>query len=142
MMNTWRAVCVSPATPLGEVISKIDQSALQIAIVVDPERRLLGTVTDGDVRRGILRGVSLTEEIATIMNKSPTVAGFDEGRETILAGPTCDSMDILYEDYKYVLPETIAEGDRLYFLTTGAYTQSYSSVYFNGFPPLASYILK
>lgn len=63
------------------------------------------------------------------------------GRETILAGPTCDSMDILYEDYKYILPETIAEGDRLYFLTTGAYTQSYSAINFNGLPPLRVHIL-
>ncbi|ADE56485.1 MULTISPECIES: type III PLP-dependent enzyme [Aminobacterium] len=62
-------------------------------------------------------------------------------QEAIIAGPTCDSMDILYEQYKYELPLTLEEGDRVYILTTGAYTQSYSSVYFNGFPPLAAYIL-
>ncbi len=62
--------------------------------------------------------------------------------EIILAGPTCDSMDILYEHYKYYLPETITPGDRAYIFTTGAYTQSYSSVNFNGFPPLKSHIMK
>jgi ornithine decarboxylase len=64
-----------------------------------------------------------------------------EGKETevILAGPTCDSMDILYEDYKYNLPISLKEKDRVYILTTGAYTASYSSVYFNGFPPLKVY---
>jgi ornithine decarboxylase len=63
-------------------------------------------------------------------------------QETILAGPTCDSMDILYENEKYALPASLTEGDRLYFFTTGAYTQSYSSVCFNGFPPLRAYVLE
>lgn len=63
-------------------------------------------------------------------------------QECILAGPTCDSMDILYENEKYALPASLAEGDRLYFFTTGAYTQSYSSVWFNGFPPLRAYALE
>lgn len=62
--------------------------------------------------------------------------------DVILAGPTCDSMDILYENYKYKLPDNIHEGDNIYFFTTGAYTQSYSSVSFNGIPSLKSYVLK
>ncbi len=56
--------------------------------------------------------------------------------EVVLAGPTCDSMDIMYEDNKYPLPLSLEEGDRLYWLSTGAYTSSYSAVEFNGFPPL------
>jgi len=60
--------------------------------------------------------------------------------EVILAGPTCDSMDIMYESYKYHMPETAQPGDRVYIFTTGAYTQSYSSVSFNGFPPLKSVV--
>ncbi len=62
--------------------------------------------------------------------------------EIILAGPTCDSMDILYEHYKYHMPEGTLPGDRVYIFTTGAYTQSYSSVNFNGFPPLKAVIYK
>lgn len=62
--------------------------------------------------------------------------------EIILAGPTCDSMDILYENYKYHMPDTMIPGDRVYIFTTGAYTQSYSSINFNGFPPLRSVIYK
>ena len=67
-----------------------------------------------------------------------------EGKEEeiILAGPTCDSMDILYEKYKYTMPNNVTEGDRVYIFTTGAYTQSYCSINFNGFPPLKSYILE
>ena len=59
----------------------------------------------------------------------------------ILAGPTCDSMDVLYEDYKYRLPVDLKIGDRVYFLSAGAYTASYASVYFNGFPPIKTYIM-
>ncbi len=62
--------------------------------------------------------------------------------EIILAGPTCDSMDILYEHYKYHMPEGMLPGDRVYIFTTGAYTQSYSSVNFNGFPPLKAVVYK
>ena len=54
----------------------------------------------------------------------------------ILAGPTCDSADILYEQFKYELPLDLAEGDRLYWFSTGAYTTTYSAIEFNGFPPL------
>lgn len=61
--------------------------------------------------------------------------------EVFLAGPTCDSLDTLYEDFKYQLPLDLAIGDRLYWLSTGAYTASYSSVEFNGFPPMVTYYL-
>lgn len=61
--------------------------------------------------------------------------------QVVLAGPTCDSMDTLYEDYRYDLPLSLAVGDRLYWLSTGAYTSSYSAIEFNGFPPLETYVL-
>jgi len=64
-----------------------------------------------------------------------------EMEEVILAGPTCDSADILYEQYKYHMPLNLAIGDRLYWFSTGAYTTSYSSIEFNGFPPLKSYFV-
>lgn len=56
----------------------------------------------------------------------------------ILAGPSCDSADILYEKFKYELPMTLVSGDQLYLVGTGAYTTTYSAVEFNGFPPLAA----
>jgi len=65
-----------------------------------------------------------------------------KAQSIIIAGPTCDSMDILYEKWTYTMPDKAKIGDRVYILTTGAYTQSYSSIYFNGFPPLKAYVLK
>lgn len=55
----------------------------------------------------------------------------------ILAGPTCDEMDVMYQHSGYQLPLDLRIGDRVEFLSTGAYTASYSSVCFNGIPPLA-----
>jgi len=59
----------------------------------------------------------------------------------ILAGPTCDSADVLYEKTSYELPLDLAIGDRVEILSAGAYTSSYASVGFNGFPPLATFCL-
>jgi len=65
-----------------------------------------------------------------------------EEEEVIIAGPTCDSQDILYEEHKYLLPVNLKIGDKLYFLSAGAYTASYASVCFNGFPPIKTYIME
>ena len=64
-----------------------------------------------------------------------------EAEEVVIAGPTCDSADIMYENYKYGLPLNLAAEDRLYWLSTGAYTTSYSAVEFNGFPPLKAFYI-
>jgi ornithine decarboxylase len=57
----------------------------------------------------------------------------------ILAGPTCDSADILYERHPIKLPITLEVGDRLEILGAGAYTASYAAVNFNGFAPLKTH---
>lgn len=61
--------------------------------------------------------------------------------DVIIAGPTCDSMDIMYEKFKYKLPINLSIGDHVYWFSTGAYTSTYSSVGFNGFPPLQTYFI-
>lgn len=61
--------------------------------------------------------------------------------EVIIAGPTCDSMDIMYENAKYKLPVSLKAGDKIYWLSTGAYTSTYASVAFNGFPPIQTYYM-
>jgi ornithine decarboxylase len=59
----------------------------------------------------------------------------------ILAGPTCDSTDIIYQHADYRLPLDLAIGDPVDFLSAGAYTASYASVEFNGFEPLRTYCI-
>src|SRR5438445_8020465 len=59
----------------------------------------------------------------------------------IIAGPTCDSVDVLYEKTPYQLPISLAIGDKVLIEATGAYTATYSSVGFNGYPPLRQYVI-
>ncbi|MGR3760429.1 type III PLP-dependent enzyme [Roseobacteraceae bacterium NS-SX3] len=54
----------------------------------------------------------------------------------VVAGPSCDSADVLYEKQPYQLPLALRAGDRVVIHACGAYTSTYSSVSFNGFPPL------
>ena len=60
---------VRPSEPLRSAIALIDRGAVQIAFVTDTERRLLGTVTDGDVRRALLRGETLEAPVEQVMNR-------------------------------------------------------------------------
>lgn len=82
-MKEWKKILVKESTPVRETISKIDGSSMQIALVVDGDGHLLGTVTDGDVRRGLLRGVALTDDTSCIMNKNPTIVQSGEDRAHI-----------------------------------------------------------
>jgi len=65
----------------------------------------------------------------------------DETAPCIIAGPTCDSVDVLYEKTPYPLPVSLAIGDKVLIEATGAYTATYSSVGFNGYPPLRQYVI-
>jgi len=65
-----------------------------------------------------------------------------EAGPVVLAGPTCDSADILYEKNQYQMPMSLKVGDKIRILATGAYTTTYSAVNFNGFAPLKAYYVK
>lgn len=81
-------VLAYPQEKLGEVLPRMDRAALQIIIVVDEERRLLGTITDGDVRRVLLRGCNLEVPVAEVMNRKPRAlpagASLEAARRLIL----------------------------------------------------------
>ena len=59
----------------------------------------------------------------------------------VLAGPTCDEVDVLYKKTEYQLPLALDSGDKIELLSTGAYTSTYASIGFNGFPPLNEYYI-
>ena len=84
-MKTWEAALISPDLPLREAIARIDRAATQMALVVDRERRLLGTLSDGDVRRAVLAGGGLDVPVERCMSRTPTTAHASEAREAILA---------------------------------------------------------
>ncbi|WP_164668018.1 nucleotidyltransferase family protein [Virgibacillus doumboii] len=70
-MTAWKKILVSPFTSIIKTMEVVDQTALQFAVVVDREGKLLGTVTDGDIRRGILNGLPLESSIQKVMNSNP-----------------------------------------------------------------------
>jgi dTDP-glucose pyrophosphorylase len=84
-MHDWQTLKLPPDASLREAIQVIDRGGLQIALLVDADGRLLGTITDGDVRRAILRGVTLDASARTVMNASPTVSRPGEDREALIA---------------------------------------------------------
>ncbi|GAB6034253.1 nucleotidyltransferase family protein [Galenea microaerophila] len=78
----WQNIAVFPQTSVKETLSVMDKAALQIALVVDKENHLLGTVTDGDIRRGLLAGKMLSSPIGEVMNLTPKV-GQDSEQPTL-----------------------------------------------------------
>ncbi len=80
----WRKLCVSPDMPLEGVIRHITETAKQIALVADEDDLLLGTITDGDIRRGILRGLALDAPARDVMKENPIVAGPDVNRDMLV----------------------------------------------------------
>ncbi|PWW37449.1 MULTISPECIES: nucleotidyltransferase family protein [Paenibacillus] len=71
-MIDWKDILITPEMTILDTMKIIDKSSLQFAVVVDCHRHLLGTVTDGDIRRGILKGLPLDTTIQKVMNKKPT----------------------------------------------------------------------
>lgn len=77
----WKDVVIGPATPIVQAIEIIDKGDLQIALVVNQQGMLLGTVTDGDIRRAILKHYSLDEPVHKIMNNHPRFVYQEQSRE-------------------------------------------------------------
>jgi dTDP-glucose pyrophosphorylase len=83
-MKEWRKILVSPSATIRETIEKIDSNSLQIALVIDEQLNLLGTVTDGDIRRALLKGVPLQTTVNEIMNTHPVTIQPNEETRQIL----------------------------------------------------------
>ena len=73
-----------PGNTVKEAMAIIDKGSLQFAVVVDDDLKLLGVLTDGDIRRGLLRGLGLESSIESLINKHPVVANINDTKERIL----------------------------------------------------------
>jgi len=80
----WRQALIPASASLEEAIRNLNQSALQIVLVVSPEGALLGTITDGDIRRGLLRGLDLKSSVDGIMRRDPFIVTPQMDREVVL----------------------------------------------------------
>lgn len=83
-MNSISHIKLMPSSTIKEALKIIDSGAMQIAIVVDEDGKLIGTITDGDIRRGLLNGLDLNSLIEPIIYKNPTVAKISDTKEEIL----------------------------------------------------------
>ena len=148
--------------PITEYAREIDQSLgkwfghAKPEVIVEPGRYIVGDagviqaevvlVSDkggSDKRPWVYLDIGKFHGLAETMDEAikyriVTLRDGDEKTPVILAGPTCDSADTLYEKSICRLPTTLKPGDKIWILATGAYTTTYSSVAFNGMPPLAS----
>ena len=83
-MNDFRSILVHNQLTIKEALLKLDQTALQILLVVDDNNKLLGTITDGDIRRGLLKGMGLDEAIESIVYTTPTVGHINDSNQDII----------------------------------------------------------
>ena len=84
-MQNWKDVLIDPGSTIIDTVELLNRNASKILLVVDAERRLLGTVTDGDIRRGLIRHCSMNMPVSDVMCKKPTVASISDDKKTILA---------------------------------------------------------
>lgn len=83
-MKNYKNILLKPTSTIKEALHIINNGAMQIALVVDENEKLLGTITDGDIRRGLLDNLSLDDSIETIIFKTPTVCHIKDSKEKIL----------------------------------------------------------
>jgi len=128
---------------MPEIILEPGRSLISNAGILVSEVVLISRKSSKAMERWVFTDVGKFSGLIETMDEAIKFPIWSEKKgeleEVVIAGPTCDSADIMYENYKYGLPLNLAIGDRLYWLSTGAYTTSYSAIEFNGFPPLKSY---
>jgi len=83
-MQKYKNILLKPMSTIKEALQIIDSGAMKIALVVDDDEKFLGTLTDGDIRRGLLNNLSLEDSIESIIFKNPTVCHIEDTKETIL----------------------------------------------------------
>lgn len=111
--------------------------------VIEAEVLLVARKRPDDIARWVYLSIGKFSGLAETIDEAiryqiDTTADDGTAGPCILAGPSCDSADVLYEQRPMMMPLGLRAGDKIHILCTGAYTTTYASVGFNGFPPLAS----
>ena len=110
------------------------------------EVMLVSRKHDSDLHRWVYLDIGKFGGLAETMDEAirypiRTERDGDAMEPCVLAGPTCDSADVMYEKNMYPLPISLSIGDEVLIEGTGAYTTTYSAVAFNGFDPLKAYVI-
>jgi ornithine decarboxylase len=131
---------------IPETIIEPGRGLVGSAGVIEAEVVLISTKSETDQYRWVYLDIGKFNGLAETtdeMIRYPIRTAFDDGPlgPCVIAGPSCDSVDVLYEKEPYPLPISLEIGAKVLIEGTGAYTTTYSSVGFNGFPPLKSYVI-
>ncbi len=131
---------------LPEIILEPGRSLVGGSGVIVSEVVLISKKSSTGVDRWLYLDVGKFNGLAETWDESIKYPLYCEARgepceDFIIAGPTCDSQDVMYEYFRNPLPAYIKPGDKVYWFSCGAYTTSYASVEFNGFPPLKAYFV-
>jgi ornithine decarboxylase len=129
-----------------ETIVEPGRALVGNAGIIEAEVVLIARRSPEDELRWVYLDIGKFHGLAETIDESirypiRTLRDRDETSPCIIAGPTCDSVDVLYERNPYPLPVSLAIGDKVLIEATGAYTATYSSVGFNGYPPLRQYVI-
>ena len=111
-MNDWSTMVVNDHASIQEVLEAIDAGSARIALVVDKNYKLVGTVTDGDVRRGLLKNLDMKDSVSSIVNETPLTAKHSLSRDkkiSILKENHILAVPIIDESRKLVGLETLAD---------------------------------
>jgi len=131
---------------LPEIIVEPGRSIVGDAGVIQSEVVLIAQKSFADDKRWVYLDIGKFNGLAETADESIKYrlrTSHDGGATApvVIAGPTCDSADILYEKSEYRLPLDLKVGDKVELLSAGAYTASYASVGFNGFAPIKTYCI-
>src|SRR6266699_5176851 len=142
--SIFRALRKHFGNRIPETIIEPGRGMVGNAGVIEAEVVLVSRKSNKDDVRWVYLDIGKFGGLAETMDESirypiKTPRDGDELAPCVLAGPTCDSADVMYEREPYVLPISLEIGDKVLIEGTGAYTATYSSVAFNGFAPLKTY---
>ena len=131
---------------IPETIIEPGRGMVGNAGVIKSEVVLISKKSANDNVRWVYLDIGKFGGLAETMDEAiryPIVTARDDDQKApcVLAGPTCDSADVMYEKTPYPLPLTLTIGDEVLIEGTGAYTTTYASVAFNGFEPLRAYVI-
>jgi ornithine decarboxylase len=129
---------------IPETIIEPGRGMVGNAGVIEAEVVLVSKKSEQDQARWVYLDIGKFGGLAETMDESirypiKTLHDGDEVGPCVLAGPTCDSADVLYEKRPYDLPISLEIGDKVLIEGTGAYTATYAAVAFNGFAPLRTF---
>ncbi len=84
MSFAWQKILLSPSQPLREALEVINTQASRVVLVVDDQQKLLGVITDGDIRRALLQNLGLEVPLSHVMNANPITASIGTSRDTLI----------------------------------------------------------